>query len=327
MFKNPKILIIRLSSIGDIFHTMTVLNDIKQYYPSAQIDWLVDQSFVEVAQLSPLINKVIAIPLRAWKKSKLTWFIKLWNFKRNLAKIDYDYIIDSQGLLKSAFLSRFLFQGKVYGLDFKSAREGLASCFYHCRYSVAQNDVAVPRLRGLVQQIFDLEIANVREFELEIRRENCQINYPDGYIVFLHGTSKQNKKWSLANWHQLSLWLLENTKQQIIITYSNASELGFAQQLINHVANPRIKLIDKLSFIKLSDLIQGADLVIGVDTGFTHLANLTKRPTIAIYLHSRPDYVGMLESEIAYNLGGYNCQVSPELVIECIQKNNLFTTL
>ena len=77
-----KILIIRLSSIGDIFHTFTLLPDIKQKYPDAEIDWLVDENFKGIAEVSPLINKVISIPLRKWKKNKLSWVFKLIKFKK-----------------------------------------------------------------------------------------------------------------------------------------------------------------------------------------------------------------------------------------------------
>ena len=117
-----KILIIRLSSIGDIFHTFTLLPDIKQKYPNAEIDWLVDESFKGIAELSPLINKVISIPLRKWKKNKLSWLYNLIKFRNSINHEQYDYIIDTQGLIKSAFLAKFLFKGKIYGLDRKSAR-------------------------------------------------------------------------------------------------------------------------------------------------------------------------------------------------------------
>lgn len=318
----PNILIIRLSSIGDIFHTFTVLPDIKKVYPECQIDWLVDASFESVARLSPLIDNIISIPLRKWKKNKLSWLFKLIKFKQQLANKKYDYIIDTQGLIKSALLSRFLFDGKVYGLDYTSAREKLASLFYHYRFKVDQDNVAVIRLRGLIAKIFCLE-QNQSEVEFEVQRQDCHLNSQNGYILYLHGTSKDNKKWPLENWLELSNWILNNTDKDIYLTYSNNSEYEFALAFTERMANQRIKVITKLEFNKLADLIYKADLVIGVDTGFTHLANLLKRPTLAIYLHSNPNYVGMLESKIAHNFGGYKENVAPILLIDYIIQNDL----
>lgn len=312
-----KILIIRLSSIGDIFHTFTLLPDIKNKFPNTEIDWLVDDSFTDVAKLSPLIDNVISIPLRKWKKNKFTWLINLWKFKKQLKPKQYDYIIDTQGLIKSAILTKFLFDGLVYGLDYKSARESLASFFYDFTYNVNQNNIAVPRLRGLVSKIFNLE-HDLRKVDFQYKSEDCGINFANGYVLFLHGTSKDDKKWSLENWTELSNWLITNTNQQIVLTYSNKSEYDFAINLINTVNSERITLVDKLSFVKLADLIVRADLVVGVDTGFTHFANLTGRPLIAIYLASNPSYVGVLESDIAKNLGGKGLQVSVDEVIDSI---------
>ncbi len=313
------ILIIRLSSIGDIFHTFTLLPDIKNKFPNAEIDWLVDDSFTNVAKLSPLIDNVISIPLRKWKKNKFTWLINLWKFKKQLKPKQYDYIIDTQGLIKSAILTKFLFDGLVYGLDYKSARESLASFFYDFTYNVNQNNIAVPRLRGLVAKIFNLE-HDLRKVDFQYKSEDCGINFANGYVLFLHGTSKDDKKWSLENWTELSNWLITNTNQQIVLTYSNKSEYDFAINLINTVNSERITLVDKLSFVKLADLIVRANLVVGVDTGFTHFANLTGRPLIAIYLASNPSYVGVLESDIAKNIGGKGLQVSVDEVIRNIKR-------
>ncbi len=318
----PKILIIRLSSIGDIFHTFTVLPDIKKALPNCQIDWLVDESFKSVAQLSPLIDNVISIPLRKWKKNKFTWILNLIKFKNTLSKTKYDYIIDTQGLIKSAFLAKLLFNGKIYGLDKSSAREPIASLFYNYSFKVCQDNVAVIRLRGLIAKIFKLE-HDLSDFSFEVLRQNLDINSKYGYILFLHGTSKDNKKWPLEDWITLSNWILTNTKYDIILTYSNTAEFEFANKLKATINDPRVKIIDKLDFLKLTDLIANAKLIIGVDTGFTHMANLLKKPTLAIYLHSKPGYVGMLESHIAHNFGGYKKQVKPAELIEFINHNNL----
>lgn len=317
-----KILIIRLSSIGDIFHTFTLLPDIKQKYPDAKIDWLVDESFKGIAELSPLIDNVITIPLRRWKKNKLSWLYNLFQFKQTLHSDKYDYIIDTQGLIKSAFLAKLLFNGKIYGLDHNSARESLASWFYDYTYSISQKDVAVIRLRGLIAKIFNLN-NDLYLINFKVKSLCCNIRYSEEYVFYLHGTSKENKKWSLAAWCEFSEWIIQNTQLKILLTYSNQSELEFAQKFAEQMMNDRVIIIDQLNFLQLVDLVQNAKLVVGVDTGFTHLANLLNKPTLAIYLHSDPSYVGMVESKIAHNFGGYKSQVDPNILIDYIKTNNL----
>lgn len=314
-----RILVIRLSSIGDIFHGFTVLPDLKKAFPDAKIDWLVDDNFTDFAVLSPLIDNVISIPLRKWKKNKLSLISKLIAYKKSLPNVKYDYIIDTQGLLKSALLAKYLFNGYVYGYDKKSARESLASLFYDFTYNVDQNDIAIVRFRGLIAKIFNLH-HDLRQIDFHINKQDCKISYPQGSIVYLYGTSRDAKKWQLENWLITSQWIIQNTNKQILLTYSNSQEKLFAEQLITKLASDRITLIDKLAPIQVVDFVNKADLVIGVDTGFTHCANLLNRPTLAIYLDSKPNYGGILESDIAFNLGGYQKQVSPQTVIEHLQK-------
>lgn len=317
-----KILIIRLSSIGDIFHTFTVLPDIKKAIPDSSIDWLVDESFKEIAELCPLIDNVISIPLRTWKKNKLQLIPNLFRFKRTLENKNYDYIIDTQGLIKTAILANFLFKGYIHGLHKYSAREPYASFLYSHQYRVNQRDIAVVRLRRLIAQIFNLGI-DLRTIDFIIKKEDCQVNFDCGTILFLHGTSKENKKWSLEYWCEMAIWLINNSQEQILLTYSSQKELDFANSLIKKVNSPRISLIGKLKFAQLADLIAKSNLVIGVDTGFTHLANLMKVPTLGIYLNSDPNYVGLAESKIAHNFGGRKKQVLPAQIIEYINQNNL----
>lgn len=316
-----KILVIRLSAIGDIFHTFTILPDIKNAIPDSQIDWLVDENFTEVVKLSPLIDNIISIPLKKWKKNKLLWLFNLYKFKKNLLDNKYDYIIDTQGLIKSAFISRYLFKGKLYGLNFKSAREWPASFFYDNRYFVDQDNIAVIRLRGLITEIFKTKQNN---------NVNFVINFPDpdkqickNYIIYLHGTSRENKKWSYDNWLKLTQWIVENTQYNIVLTYSNNKEFDFVNKLEKDISNKRLIIISKLTFGQLGLLINNAKLVIGVDTGFTHLANLLKKPVLAIFLATDPGYVGIIESTIAHMFGGLNINVLPQQLIGYIKENNL----
>ncbi len=319
-----KVLVVRLSAIGDIFHTFSILPDIKNALPDCQIDWLVDESFVEVVKLSPLVDKIIGIPLKKWKKNKISWLLNLIKFKKNLVFKHYDYIIDTQGLIKSAVISRFLFTGKLYGLNIKSAREWPASLFYDYKYFVDQDNIAVIRLRGLIKEIFDIKQLDKLNFEITAV-DTFVLGYGN-YIMYLHGTSKENKKWAYNNWLNLTHWMMKNTDYNIVLTYSNDQELAFVTKLANEVNNSRLIVVDKLPFNQLAVVINNAKLIIGVDTGFTHLANLLNKPLLAIFLATNPNYVGIIENEIAHLFGGLNKTVLPTELIEYITENKLLET-
>ena len=319
-----KVLVVRLSAIGDIFHTFSILPDIKNALPDCQIDWLVDESFVEVVKLSPLVDKIIGIPLKKWKKNKISWLLNLIKFKKNLVFKHYDYIIDTQGLIKSAVISRFLFTGKLYGLNIKSAREWPASLFYDYKYFVDQDNIAVIRLRGLIKEIFDIKQLDKLNFEITAV-DTFVLGYGN-YIMYLHGTSKENKKWAYNNWLNLTHWMMKNTDYNIVLTYSNDQELAFVTKLANEVNNSRLIVVDKLPFNQLAVVISNAKLIIGVDTGFTHLANLLNKPLLAIFLATNPNYVGIIENEIAHLFGGLNKTVLPTELIEYITENKLLET-
>jgi len=314
-------LIIRLSSIGDIFHTLTILPEIKYKFPDSKIEWLVDKNFENIALLSPLIDEVISIPLRSWKKNKLTWVFKLLKYKSGLSQKKYDYIIDTQGLIKSALIARYLFNGKIYGLDRKSAREPLASLFYDYKFNVSQKNIAVIRFKELIGKILEIK-ADKYKINLPILFKDCNVN-DSKIVLFLHGTSKTSKKWDISNWLTLAKWIIKDSEANIYLTYSNDEEFEFTEEFKSRLSNDRVIIINKLEFNMLADLINKSCLIIGVDTGFTHLANLLNKPTLAIYLDSDPGYVGIIESQIAHNFGGLKQNVTPLQLIEYIKEYNL----
>ena len=153
----PKILIIRLSSLGDIVHTYPMLYDIKNHFGECQVDWLVDESFVDLVKLNHQVDNVIAIPLRSWKKNKLGFISNLKTWKNGIKHLKYDYIIDSQGLVKSALLAK-CFTGKIYGYGKGSIREKLASYLYNEKVETGKELLALTKNRVLAAKVFHYEI-------------------------------------------------------------------------------------------------------------------------------------------------------------------------
>jgi heptosyltransferase-1 len=126
-----KVLIIKTTSMGDVIHTLPALTDAGKNITGIRFDWVVEKPFAEIPALHPLVDTVIPVHIRKWRKN---WFKALrspeWKeFREAIQAKHYDYIIDAQGLMKSALIVR-LAKGLRCGLNWKSAREPLASLCY-----------------------------------------------------------------------------------------------------------------------------------------------------------------------------------------------------
>src|SRR3989339_940562 len=132
--RNFRIAIVRLSALGDIVNTAVVLQIIRHHYPHAIIDWVVEEAFAPILNNHPLLNDVIAIPLKRIKKTK-SFHLLRETINTLKSRPPYDQIIDAQGLLKSALVSSFL-KGSVHGFDRHSGREAIAAWFYDTTSSI-----------------------------------------------------------------------------------------------------------------------------------------------------------------------------------------------
>ncbi|MFC4892362.1 lipopolysaccharide heptosyltransferase I [Pseudofrancisella aestuarii] len=302
-----RILIIRLSAIGDIFHAFTVARDLREKFPKATIDWLVDEKFENIVKLCTDIDNVISIPFKKWKKKPLSLIQNLLEFKRNLKQKGnrYDFILEAHGLLKPALFAKFLFKGEIYGLDSKSANDGFfASVFYDKKFKVSRDNVAIVRFRELASKAFNTNIK--KPYQISISSEVKDIDIKD-YILLLHGTSKDSKKLSQENWQAITRYILKNTNKNILVTYTNEEEKQLCDSLKVFLNDSRFVVLDTLEFKDFISVVEKADLVLGVDTGFVHLANLFNKRVIGVYKDSNPNYGGLLESKIAKNLD-YRCK-------------------
>ncbi len=300
-----KILIIRLSSLGDIIHTYPMVYDIKKNLNQCEVHWLVDESFAEVVRLNKAIDNVIPIPLRNWKKNKFSlWFnIKKWQSKLPLSK--YDYIIDSQGLLKSALLAK-CFTGTRYGLGINSIKEKLASFLYNIKIETGKKMLALTKNRLLAAAIFKYELdTNSVNFGLSnYTYKQLDIIRNFKYVIFFHATSKISKEYPQNLWIELAKYLINNYNLRIILPFGNEIEKNNSLAMQKLAGSNSIIVPNKrFSYAEMSSLISYAEFIFGVDTGLIHLANALDKKLIAIYVDTNPNKTGVCESEIAKNIG------------------------
>ncbi|MFN8770376.1 MAG: lipopolysaccharide heptosyltransferase I [Neisseriaceae bacterium] len=301
-----KILIIRLSSIGDIIHTFPMVYDIKNNIKDVCIDWVVDESFKDLLKYNKNVNNVITVPFRKWKKNKIKLIYNFRNWYKQLENKEYDFIIDSQGLIKSAILTRY-FNGNVYGYDCSSAREKLASFLYKNKIKISKNVLATTKNRLLCQKIFNYNI-NLQHIDFGIeeyfKEENIKIvDYE--YVIFFHAASKDEKKYPIENWINVANHILQNSKLKIILPYGNKKEKQESFEIKNKINSDRVIVPEKIySFSEIYFLIYGASFIIGVDTGLIHLSNALNKKTIALYTNTDSKKTGIIETDISKNLGG-----------------------
>ncbi|OYW96322.1 MAG: lipopolysaccharide heptosyltransferase I, partial [Pseudomonadales bacterium 32-61-5] len=199
-----RVLLIKTSSLGDVVHTLPALTDAQRAIPGIQFDWVVEEGFAEIPAWHPAVAQVIPVAIRRWRKNLLqTLRTGEWRrFKARLRETRYDLVIDAQGLLKSAWLTRYV-KAPVAGLDRDSAREPMASRFYDRRYTVPRDQHALERVRQLFAQALGYELPQaIGDYGLD----RAQLAAPgeEPYLLFLHGTTWPSKHWPEAYWRELA---------------------------------------------------------------------------------------------------------------------------
>ena len=297
-----RILLIKTSSMGDVIHNLPIVADILTRYPEAELHWLVEESFAEIPALHPRVSKVIPLALRRWRKSlyhRQTWR-EMRAFRAQLANTQYDYILDTQGLLKSGLLARIA-HGKRLGLDASSARESLAALCYDATFRVDPKAHAVERYRALTQQALD--IAPNLPLDYGVRLSEIALHWSPSsrYAVLLHATSRAEKYWPEADWIALG-HALQQRGITSVFPWGSLAEYECAQRLA--AAIPQAIISPRLSLKEAAVLLKQAAIVVGVDTGLVHLATAVGTPTVGIYCGSDPAKNGLYAATPIRNLGG-----------------------
>ncbi len=299
----PRILLVKTSSLGDVLHNLPVVSDIRHHFPHAQIDWLVEEAFVALPRLHPGVREILPVALRRWRKQLLqasTWS-EMAGLRQRLAQRQYDVVIDTQGLLKSAWLARQA-QGLRCGFDRLSAREGLAARSYQRTYFVSRGQHAVQRNRQLVAQALGYTLDGVADYGIHAPPWEVPAWLPAGrYVVLLHATSRDDKLWPEAHWIALGQHLQQQGWRSIL-PWGSAREQARSQRL--QAAIPTAITPPRLSLPALAALLGGADGVVGVDTGLAHLAAALDKPTLGLYTSTDPVLTGLHAGVRAVNLGG-----------------------
>ena len=285
-----KILLVRVSSLGDVLHNLPLVADILRHHPGAQVDWVVEEGYVSLVRLNPLVRKVIPFALRRWKKGLGDAAVRaeLRGFFRDLRAEQYDYVFDTQGLIKTGIImaaARVRPGGQKIGLangTEDSGYEGISRVFHTRSIAVEPRTHAVARGRQVVAAALGYTVDSPPDFGLPPPSATRPDWMPAGdYAVFFHGTARDAKKWAPAHWIALGRAL---APLPILLPWGSPREQQEAEALA--AALPNARVLPKLSMMDAVELARHAALAVGVDTGLTHIAAAFVRPTVEIYCDS-----------------------------------------
>ncbi len=300
-----KILIIKTSSLGDVIHTLPALTDAKKALGDVQFDWVVEENFAEIPAWHPEVKTIIPVAIRRWRKHIIKTLVSgEWKrFKQQLQQEQYDYVIDAQGLLKSALITR-LAHGKSYGLDNNSARESMASRFYQCPQTIDKQQHAVERIRQLFAKVLGYELdglsldygikKGIKKAIKEGIRKDISEGVEDHHakILFLHGTTWETKHWPETYWFKLAEELI-GQDCSIVLPWGDDSEYQRALRIKKQCKeNVHVLVLNKMSLNELVKTIMTVDAVVAVDTGLAHLSAALDKPTVALYGPTSPGLTG-----------------------------------
>ncbi|NEW90501.1 lipopolysaccharide heptosyltransferase I [Rhodopseudomonas sp. BR0M22] len=308
------ILIIKTSSLGDVVHQMPAIADAARAMPGLRISWVVEEAFAPLAQLHPSVAEVIPVATRRWRShltSRATWR-EIGDFNTRLREPEFDKVIDTQGLIRSAIIAR-LAQGERHGYDAQSIREPLASRFYNIRHSVSRALHAVARNRELTA--LSLGYRPPDEIDYGLIKPGRSGDAP--YALLLHGTSRTSKEWRAEDWIETGRWL-HARGLQAVLPWGTETERQTAELLSNEIPGSRVLPRQRLDLT--AGVIARATVIIGVDTGLLHLAAAYRVPLVGIYVATDPGLTGPVGSGAMRVLGSKSGGPSVRQAIEAAEQ-------
>ena len=316
-----KILLVRVSSLGDVLHNLPMVADLLRRHPGATVDWVVEEGYVSLVRLNPHVRRIIPWALRRWRKTlgKKETRAEIRAFFANLREEEYDYVFDTQGLLKTGIImgaARVRKGGRKVGLangSEGSGYEGVSRIFHTDSIPLDPRTHAVARGRLVAAAALGYSVDSAPDFGLPAPQAATRPAFlpPEDYAVFFHGTARAAKKWAPANWIALAAAL---APMPVLLPWGSQAEHDEAQALA--AGMPNAQVLPRLSMMDAVMLAQHARLAVGVDTGLTHIAAAFVRPTIEIYCDSPKWKTEGNWSDRIVNLGDLGAPPSSDEVIE-----------
>ena len=279
-----RVLIVKLSSLGDVVHTLPAVQDIRRALPDARIDWVVEKGFAPLVARCDGVGEAIPCELRRWSKAPLSHETRTdWRvFRKRLRSVRYDAVIDLQGLTKSALVARaarttengkrFAMANRTDGAGYEAPTRWVA-------------DVAIPiekrvhvvrRSREICAAALGYDIPAALQFGLRVGAAE-----KSNAVCFVHGTSRKDKGWPMANWVEFGKRLIAQG-HTIALPHGN-DDVRDRSEAIARELGDAAQVWPRLDLASLTDRLAGCAGVVGVDSGLSHIAVALNLPHVQLY--------------------------------------------
>ncbi|MGF6780922.1 lipopolysaccharide heptosyltransferase I [Paraburkholderia sp. GAS334] len=287
-----RILIVKVTSLGDIIEAQPVVADIKRAFPGIKVDWAADEMFADVARWNTGLDRVLCAPLRRFKKARsLADFRSIAASIAELRAERYDVVIDIHGVYKSAIIAFLTRSSRRLGYRSHDLGERGAAFAYTGRLA--------PRLAGNAWHGMRVSVSEALGYPLEgppvfnLRVPSGSTLPPAGVAplaMLFHATSKDDKKLPATHWAAIAREVISRG-YEVALPWGSAAERIEASEIAALV--PEASLLPPLGVTEIAQMIDRAALVVGVDTGFVHLAHALQKRTIMIFVATSPELFGI----------------------------------
>lgn len=293
-----RILIVKVTSMGDVIQAQPVVEDLKRAFPGVKVDWAADEAFAEIARWNPRVDRVLCAPLRGFKKAR-SWaaFKAIWASIAELRAERYDVVLDIHGVYKSAIISFLTRSSRRLGYQSQDLGERGAAFAYTGRFAPRGEVNAWYGMRKAASQALGYPLEEPAVYNLEIPRlpdanatnATTTVTDPSPLAILFHGASKDDKKWPTSHWVAVAQNLL-GRGYRVALPWGSSAEHSEASAIVAQV--PSATLLPQMTLTGIARLIQDSTLVVGVDTGLVHLAHALEKRTVMIFITTSAEHFG-----------------------------------
>jgi len=282
-----RVLVVKLSSLGDVVHAMPAVQDLRASLPGVQVDWVVERGFAPLVSRCEGMGRIIPCELRRWRKKPFSAQTRAeWRaFKAALQEQAYDAVLDLQGLTKSAlvaWLARTSAQGRRYAMANQTEGSGYEAptrWVADVAIRLAPHVHAVERARLLCAAALGYTITTPARFGLRPDTVTAR-GATKPCIALVHGTSRADKQWPEAAWVELG-GRLNAAGFTAALAHGTPTEQATSTRIAAQLADAVVW--PSMGLDALTDTMAACAGVIGVDSGLSHIAVALDLPHVQLY--------------------------------------------
>lgn len=289
-----KVLVVKVSALGDVIHALPVLDYLHQVSPGIEIDWVVEEGNREILEGHPLLRRLHVVRTRAWRRDPLsdTTRCEIAAVRRDMREAAYDIAFDLQGNIKSGIITWLSGARRRYGFDREGVRESLNLLFTTNQVPLRRQDhhvshrslrvVSVPFGRDYAGMDVRTDIFTAPEDDAAA--EALLATLDDGLVFLFHnGTTWSTKLWHEEGWADLGRRVIgEYPESSILLSWGNEQEKAAAENIAAGIGQGA-RVLPRLTIKGFCALLKKVDMVVGGDTGPVHMAAAVGTPTVSFY--------------------------------------------